>query len=450
MKHLTPNRLIFLSFAAAIAVGTIVLRWQGGLPNAPVAWIDALFTATSATCVTGLTVKDTGTEFSLAGQWIILGCIQVGGLGILTLSSWFLFLFGRRPTLSERTALTDAFGLPIHLTVSRLLRRILLYTFAIEALGTSILFVRFLADYPPGRALHAAVFHAVSAFCNAGFSLFRKNLVNYANDPCVNLVIMGLIVLGGLGFYVLEETRAGLVARWRGRRWRWTLHTRVVLTTTAALIVGGAAAIYAIESLNRVVTAPWHARIFPAFFQSVTARTAGYNTVDMTLLSNGTALVLIVLMFIGASPGSTGGGIKTTTFATLVALLAARWRGRSDAELFGRRVPGDLVAKALGVTVGFLIGYVICIMALQLTELGGKPPQAVRGAFLDLTFETVSAFGTVGLSLGITPFLTTAGKLAIVLAMFTGRVGPLAFALTLVGERQGLSYRYPEERVLIG
>jgi trk system potassium uptake protein TrkH len=442
--------MIFLSFAAAIAVGTIALRWKGGLPDAPVAWIDALFTSTSATCVTGLVVKDTGTEFSLAGQLIILGLIQVGGLGILTLSSWFLLLLGHRPTLSERTALADSFGLPAQLTVRRLLGRVVLYTLTIEALGAALLFVRFAFSYSPGYAFYAAVFHSIAAFCNAGFSVFKNNLADYPNDPLVNLVIMGLIIFGGLGFYVLEELRAGVMARLKGQRFRWSLHLRVVLVTTACLIVGGAAAIYALESVNPYDTAPWYGRIFPAFFQSVTARTAGFNTVDMTLLSNGTALVLILLMFIGASPGSTGGGIKTTTFATLVALLVARWRGRTDAEMFGRRVPANLVAKSLAVTVGFLIGYLICVMILQVTELGGKAPQTVRGAFLDMTFETASAFGTVGLSLGVTPFLTVAGKLAIVLAMFTGRVGPLAFALTLVGERQGLSYRYPEERILIG
>ena len=450
MKHLSPNRLIFLSFATVIAVGTIALRWQGGLPNAPIVWIDALFTSTSATCVTGLTVKDTGTEFSLTGQWIILGLIQVGGLGILTLSSWFLFLFGRRPTLSERTALADSFGLPAQLTVARLLGRILLYTFTIESVGAVLLFLRFLFIYSPSDALYAGVFHSISAFCNAGFSVFRNNLADFPNDPLVNLVIMSLIVSGGLGFYVLEEIRAGLMARRRGQRWRWSLHLRAVLLTTVCLIVGGAGAIYLLESLNPDYTAPWYARIIPAFFQSVAARTAGFNTVDMTTLSNGTALVLILLMFIGASPGSTGGGIKTTTFATLAALLIARWRGRTDAEMFGRRIPADLVAKSLAVTVGFLIGYLICVMILQVTELGGELSRHVRDPFLAMTFETSSAFGTVGLSLGVTPHLSVGGKLAIALAMFMGRVGPLAFALTLIGERQGLPYRYPEERILIG
>jgi len=450
VKHLSPNQLIFLSFAAAIGAGTVALRLFGGLPGNPVSWIDSLFTITSATCVTGLVVKDTGSEFSPAGQWIILIMIQVGGLGIITLSSWFLLLFGRRPSLSERSALADSFGLPSHLTVPRLLGRVILYTAIIEALGAVPLFVRFAFDYPLLYALYAAVFHSIAAFCNAGFSVFKKNLADYPNDPVVNLVIMGLIVFGGLGFYVLEELRAGTMARLRGRRWRWSLHSRVVVVTTAALILGGAAAIFALESLNPYDPSPWYGRVFPAFFQSVTARTAGFNTVDMTILSNGTALVLIILMFIGASPGGTGGGIKTTTFATLAALLVARWRGRTDAEIAGRRVPGDLVAKSLAVTVGFLAGIVLCVMILQITELSGKHPQSVRGGFLDMTFETVSAFGTVGLSLGVTPFLTAAGKLAITLAMFVGRVGPLAFALTLVGERRGLPYHYPEERVLIG
>jgi trk system potassium uptake protein TrkH len=450
VKHLSPHRLIFLSFAATIAVGTVALRLEGGRPNAPIAWVDCLFTATSATCVTGLVVKDTGKDFSLAGQLITLALIQVGGLGILTLSAWFLSLIGRRPTFSERTALADSFGLPSYLTVRRLLGRVILYTLTIESLGAALLFIRFLFIHPPLYAFYSAVFHSIAAFCNAGFSIYSNNLAGFVNDPLVNLVIMGLIVFGGLGFYVLEEITAGVAARLRGRPWRWSLHTRVVLITTACLIAGGALAIFALEGLNTFDKLPWHHRIFPAFFQSVTARTAGFNTMNMTIVSNGTALVLILLMFIGASPGGTGGGIKTTTFATLVALLTARWRGRTDAEIGGRRIPANLVAKALAVTVGFLAGILICVMILQLTELGGRAPGDVRGAFLDMTFETVSAFGTVGLSLGITPLLTSAGKLAIVLAMFVGRVGPLAFALTLIGERQGLPYRYPEERILIG
>ncbi|MBM3333800.1 hypothetical protein FJY63_03980, partial [Candidatus Sumerlaeota bacterium] len=238
MKHLSPNRLIFLSFAAVIAVGAIALRLAGGRPDAPIAWIDALFTSTSATCVTGLVVKDTGKDFSLAGQLIVLGLIQIGGLGILTFSSWFLLMFGRRPTFSERAALTGSFGLPADITVRRLLGRIILYTLTIEAAGAALLFLRLVFTDPPGRAFYAAVFHAVSAFCNAGFSIFSNSLEDFPNDLVVNPVIMALIVLGGLGFYVLEELRAAIVSRLRGRPWRQSLQCRIVLLTTAALIVG--------------------------------------------------------------------------------------------------------------------------------------------------------------------------------------------------------------------
>lgn len=450
MKRLTPHRLIFLSFATAIAVGTVALRLEGGRPDVPLAWTDALFTATSATCVTGLVVKDTGSDFSLGGQLIILALIQLGGLGILTLSSWFLLLLGRRPSLSGRTALTESFGLPAHLTLRRLLKRAIAYTLVIETAGAILLFVRFVFIYSPQEALYLSVFHSISAFCNAGFSLFSNSLENFGNDPWVNAVIIGLVVLGGLGFYVLEEIRAAAVSRRRGEPWRWSLHTRVVLTISVALIAAGAIAIFVLESLSTHIAAPWYARLMSALFQSITARTAGFNTVDIGQLTNGTLSVLMLLMFIGASPGGTGGGIKTTTFAILGALVLARWRGRSDAEIAARRIPTDLVAKALAVVTAFLAGILLCVLILQVTELGGQPHPQVRGEFLALTFEAVSAFGTVGLSLGVTPTLSTAGKLVIVLAMLVGRLGPLSFALTLIGERRGLPYRYPEERILIG
>ena len=450
MKRLTPHRLIFLSFATAIVVGTIALRVEGSLSAMPLAWTDALFTATSATCVTGLVVKDTGSDFSLGGQLIILALIQLGGLGILTLSSWFLLLLGRRPSLSGQTALTESFGLPAHLTLRRLLMRAIVYTLAVETVGAVLLFARFVAIYSPKRAAYLAVFHSISAFCNAGFGLFSNSLEDFANDPWINAVFIALIALGGLGFYVLEEIRAAAVSRWRGRPWRWSLHTRVVLATSVALIAVGAAAIFILESLGTHVATAWHARLMPALFQSVTARTAGFNTVDIDQLTNGTISILLLLMFIGASPGSTGGGIKTTTFAILGALVVARWRGRSDAEIAGRRIPADLVAKALAVTIAFLVGILLCVLILQVTELGGRPHSEVRGEFLELLFETVSAFGTVGLSLGVTPTLSTAGKLVIVLAMLVGRLGPLSFALTLIGERRRLAYRFPEERILIG
>jgi len=450
VKRLTPHRLIFLSFASVIAVGTLALRFEGARPGGRLDWTDALFTATSATCVTGLVVKDTGSDFSLGGQLIILLLIQLGGLGILTLSSWFLLLFGRRPSLSGRTALTESFGLPAHLSLAGLLRRAIFYTAAAEALGTLLLFVRFVRLYSWRRALYVSVFHSVSAFCNAGFSLFSDSLVRFAGDPWVNFVFIALIVSGGIGFYVIEEIRASVRQRARGRLRRWSLHSRVVLRTTVFLIVAGAVAILVLEIFNPGARMPLHTRLLSALFQSVTTRTAGFNTVDISQMTNGTISVLMLLMFIGASPGGTGGGIKTTTFAILAALVISRLRGRTDAEIAERRIPPDLVAKALAVTIAFLAGILLCVLVLQVTELGGSPHPQVRGEFLELAFETVSAFGTVGLSLGVTPSLSTAGKLVIVVAMLAGRLGPLSFALTLIGERRGRPYQYAQERILIG
>lgn len=446
--------MIFVSFALAIGAGSAMLYLESFSSGMPVRWVDALFTITSATCVTGLATLDTGTAFSLTGQLIILSFIQLGGLGIVTLSSGLLLLLGHRPSFSERSVATETFGLPTHIPWQRLLRRVIAYTFTIEAIGAALLYLRFSALYPgePGRAWYVAIFHAISAFCNAGFSLFPDSLERFRYDPLVNLVIMALIILGGIGFFVLEEIRAWIWRRLSGKTWRWSLHTRVVLVMSAALIVAGAVLLFALESFNpRMLDAPWYGRLWPAFFQSVTSRTAGFNTVPIGGMTNASLMLVILLMFVGGSPGSTAGGIKTTTLAILLMVVWSRMRGRADTEAAGRRIPQDLVVKSIAVTLAFAFAVVLFTLLLQVTEVGGAAPDAaVRGRFFELTFESMSAFGTVGLSMGVTPTLTTVGKLLIALAMFAGRLGPLSFALSLLGELRGPAYHYPEERVMIG
>ncbi len=443
---LTPARLVLASFAAFILLGAAALYLPLMQGPSGVGLIDCLFTATSAVCVTGLITVDTATAWSSWGQGLILVLLQAGGLGIMTFSVALLYLARRRPGPRTHSALKGALGHVPGGEMSRLVRDVLIYTFVLEAAGAAILFLRFWGDFPAPRAAALAGFHAISAFCNAGFSLFSNSLVDYATDPTVNLVIIFLITLGGLGFVVLRELAGRLRRRRENPPRRLSLQVRLVLATSAVLVVGGVAALLVAESLAKGPA--WSQGVWPLVFQAVTPRTAGFNTVPMTSLSNASLVVLMVLMFIGASPGSTGGGIKTTTIAVLFSLGLNRLRGRPGAQAWGRAVPESQVELALLLALGTSLVLVLAIVLLSAVGIadGGH----VRGDFLSLAFEAVSALGTVGLSLGATPLLTPAGKIIIIVLMFVGRLGPLAFVYSLVQQLREPGYRLAEERVILG
>ena len=441
-RFLGATEVFVLSFAVAILFGALALMLPSSTISGDIGFIDALFTSTSAVCVTGLTVLDTATYFTRSGQFIIMCLIQLGGLGIMTFSIVLLILSGRRMSLRDRMILQDAFVPAPIVEVPSLVRRLLLSTFAIEGLGALALYL-----FTPDRTFFTAIFHSVSAFCNAGFALKSTNLMAYRYNAGINLTICCLIVLGGLGFFTHID-----LARRVGRRSRGALsaHSRLVLTVTAALILVGAFGFYVFEAGNVLAGDDFSGVFLVSLFQSVTARTAGFNTVEFGHLASATLFWIILLMFIGASPGSTGGGIKTTTFGILLAMAKSRYRGDDGVSIFKRTVPDETVSKALFILILAFAIVTVATLALAATETGDEPYRRSETRFIEVMFEVVSAFGTVGLSTGITPGLSGLGKFILVLVMFVGRVGPLSIA-AIVGQRRGAAkYRYAEENVMVG
>lgn len=446
MRRIDPPVLLVLSFGALILIGTLLL-------SLPVAWgpgrqigtLDALFTATSAVCVTGLITVDTAGAWSPFGQAVILVLIQLGGLGILTFSTFLLLLLGRSVSLTQRSVLARTHGRLAHIHVRELLIRIVSYALAVEAAGAVLLSIAFARDDGIQAGVWRGVFHAVSAFCNAGFSLFSDSLEGYAGSWVVNLVVMGLILLGGLGFIVIAD----LESRARRPAPRVSLHTKVVLATTGLLVVGGALGFFLFEYRNVLQGRPWDETLLVSVFQSVTPRTAGFNTVPYDRLTNSTLMMTIILMFIGGSPGSAAGGIKTSTAAILFGVLVSRAKGMRHATLFRRTVPERVVGEAVAIVLLSVAVVMTMTFALQWTELHDMAHPGVRGDFLSLNFEAVSAFGTVGLSMGETTGLRPSSKLVIILLMFVGRLGPLTVAVAM-GRRRRVEYQYAEEEVLVG
>jgi trk system potassium uptake protein TrkH len=440
-----PARIIAFTFLGLIAGGTLFLTFPGASTtpgSAPP--LTALFTSTSAVCVTGLIVVDTPSYWTPFGQWVILVLMQVGGLGIMTLSASAALALGRALGAGSRGFLEEILEETAKRDITRLLQFIVAFTFATEAVGTAILGLYWSRVMPASEAWFNAVFHAVSAFCNAGFSTFSTSLERWVGDPVVNVVIALLIIVGGIGFTVAASLW-GLFRRplhpvlwWRHER----THTRLVLTTTAVLVVAGAMAFFYFDYDSSLSGLPMGQKLLSAFFQSVTARTAGFDTVSMSAVAPVTATVLMVLMFIGGSPGGTAGGIKTTTIAILALTFRSLSRGRRDVEVFSRRVPDETLLKAIAVTLlgGALLA--VCFMLLLVIQPGMN--------YLDLMFEAVSAFGTVGLSRGVTAALTPPGRLIIILLMFVGRTGPLTLAFAVGKSATRTYYRYPESRILVG
>jgi trk system potassium uptake protein TrkH len=444
-RKLTPARSFVLSFLLVILAGTALLLLPAAASRRPLGLVDALFTSASAVCVTGLTVVDVGRDLSLFGQIVTLLLFQIGGLGIITFSLVLFGLMGRSLSFRGRELLQSTFLHTPRRDFFRILRFVVVGTFAIEGAGTLLLFGRFLAELSPARAFYYAFYHAVSAFNNCGYSLFSNSLMNFRDDWTVNLVVVALIVLGGLGFIVMYE----LLNRWRRRQKRLSLHAKVVLLTTAVLIAGGALLFYFFEAGNVLRGAGGSGRVLASLFQSVTPRTCGFNTVDIAALTNATILLLMILMFIGASPGSTGGGIKTSSFALLTLMIFNRLRGRDAVTIFSRTVPAEILGRTIAIVLASAVS-VLLIVSLLLLAAGGPlaPPQASRHLFVEYLFETLSAFGTVGLSMNVTATLNDVQKLALALLMFMGRVGPLTLAFAWSSTKRGLVYA--EEAVMVG
>lgn len=446
-RHLTPARIFVFSFAAVIMLGTLAL-WlpvSASVAKNNLRFVDALFTSASAVCVTGLVSIDIGKDLSLAGQLITMVLFQVGGLGIITFSLVLFTLMGRGISFKGHEIAQSTFMQSPRRDFFLIIVRVLRYTFIIEGVGALLLFVRFIFDFPIEQAFYHAVFNAVSAFNNCGYSLFPDNMMRYQSDILVNITIMGLIILGGIGFVVLHE----VMSKFRGKQKKLSLHTKIVLITTAGLIFTGAVCFYLLEMNNILIGTSIKTAILTSFFQSVTPRTAGFNTVDIGMLTNSTILVIMGLMFIGASPGSTGGGVKTTSFALLLLLIINRMKGNENVNVANRTIPKELIEKTISIV--FASAIIIGIITAVLLLAGGSnaDPLASRHQFIEYAFETFSAFGTVGLSMGVTPKLNDGQKYAIVLMMFIGRVGPLTLAFAWYSaRRKGL--KYAEESVMVG
>lgn len=433
-EKLSPANLILIGFIIIILSGTLVLLLPFMVNSGnKLRFIDALFTATSATCVTGLIVVDTATFFSFWGQLVILVLIQIGGLGYMTLNTILALALRRRIEYRTRLAIRDSFSLDFPGGVVRFVLSVLKYTFFIEGIGFLILFLNFLRYFTPREALFPAIFHSISAFCNAGFSIFSNNLESFVLDPVVNFTIMGLIILGGLGFVVLREIAE--------KHSISSLHSRVVVRTTLFLIVVGTVLILLLEWDNPATLAelPWGGKIMASLFQAITPRTAGFNTISTAGLREASVFLIMLLMFVGASPGGTGGGVKTTTFALLLGTAVSVVRGGEKVEFFHRRIIPTIVSRAISVVV--LAFFLVFIVTMVLLVVQPAP-------LLDICFEVVSAFGTVGLSRGMTPNLLDLSKILIIITMYVGRVGIMTLVMVRPSQEKDL-ITYPEERVLI-
>lgn len=452
----TPEKAVAFSFIGLILIGTILLMMPRSSANGlPISFIDALFTATSAHCVTGLTVLHTGIDhlarsdiggFSAVGQIIILVLIQTGGLGIMTLSSASIALFAGRLKMNSRDVMDTSIGRDDStLTVVGLVRQIVVMTVIIEIIGALMLSVRFWNVFPtqPDRALWFGLFHSISAFCNAGFSLFSDSLVQFRTDPIVNITVIALIILGGLGFPVLSAVFS--MRTWAdgfrtGIR-QLSIHAKLVLLLTGIMIAGGAILLFIFDFNGSQAGFGTGERIWASIFQSVTARTAGFNTVDIGQATTPAIMVFLFLMFVGTAPGGTGGGIKITTFAMIVLSVKATMRRRSDIELFNRSVHSRTIHNV--VVIAF-VSLMACFLAtFLLTWL--EPDVRLERAL----FESVSAFGTVGLSMNLTMDLHWPAKLLVTILMYVGRIGPLTLTLALA-RRTPVGVSYPQGRILVG
>jgi len=444
-RLLSPERLFILSFAGVILAGTIFLYLPFSSTKG-ISFVDALFTSASAVCVTGLAVIDIGQDLTFAGQVMTIILFQVGGLGIITFSAFLFGMMGRGISFKGREIVQSTLLHTPRRDFFVILKSVLIATFIIESIGILLLFIRFSQDFPFGTAFFHAVYNAISAFNNCGYSLFSDNLVRYQGDIIVNLTVMGLIVTGGIGFVVIHE----VFYRLKGSEKKLSLHTKLVLSATGILILSGAFCFYFFERNHVIQNMPLQTQILASLFQSVTPRTAGFNTVDIGQLTNATVLMMIVLMFIGASPGSTGGGIKTTSATLLTLLIWSKWKGSEEVNIWNRTIPKDLITRTISIIFAAAFAVFLITSVLLLAEAENLQPLQSRHFFVEYLFETTSAFGTVGLSMGVTPKLNDLQKLAIILIMFAGRVGPLTLAFSLARRSTKKGITYAEETVMVG
>lgn len=448
-----PERLILASFLLAIFIGGFLLKLPIASTRAALSWIDSFFMATSAVCVTGLSVADIGKDLTLFGQIVILVLMQLGGLGIMTFSLLFLILLGKKIGLHSNRQIPDLSQAINLKNIKYSIIMIFIMTFSIEAVGAFLLFLNLKHYHSFIFAVYSSVFHSVSAFCNGGFSLYSDNFIGFNNNPYVLTILMFLIVLGGLGFIVIYEAiRIISVKRMIIKRLSVSLQTKIALSGTLFFILFGAVVFYLIESQGIMRLMPLSHKIINSFFLSITSRTAGFNSVDTALLSNPTLILLLLFMFIGGCPGSTAGGIKIHTFFTLIALLRNKLNGLAMASIFKRKIPDPVVNRAITICLSSVLIIFIAVFLLQFTENGTMAHCDVKQKkeFLDTLFEVVSALGTVGLSTGTTLCLSSWGKGILILLMFVGRLGPLTLGIGLqMRQKRKPVYEFPSEEIVV-
>jgi len=446
MRIRSSDRLFLFTYFVIVILAGSFLLWLPSAWHGPqrLAYIDALFTSTSAVCVTGLTAVDTSL-YSPFGKTVIVFLIQLGGLGIITFLTIFLASPRRKISFASRKLIGDYYVASVESNPRKIVRSVIIFTLAIELAGALALYPVFRRS-SVGHPGFSALFHAVSAFCNAGFSTFSTSLERFVTNPTVNLTIMLLIILGGIGFVVMED----IVERLAGRRKRLSLHTRLVLAVTAALIVLAAGVYLAFEWGRAYAAFTPAGKVMAAAFQAVTPRTAGFDTVLQSTLSIPSRVFTLFLMYIGASPASTGGGIKTTTFFIILVMILRGSEAREDVRLRRRKLSPLSVSRGMMFALRALAIVTLAAFLLSVSELLVRPSPPEYKYFLAVLFETFSAFGTVGLSLGLTPYLTVLGKCIIILTMFAGRVGMSALAIATPRRLAEHAVDYPEEEVLVG
>ncbi len=437
MSNMKPPQILALGFAILILIGAILLTLPISAQEGRLPFLDALFTSTSAVCVTGLIVVNTKDYFTTFGHFVILLLIQFGGLGIMTMATMVVLAIGKRISIKEKLLMQEALNTSNIKGLTSLILLIVKTTLIIEGIAALILTFRFLPEYGMPHSLGMGIFHAVSAFCNAGFDLFGDSLVRFVNDPIVNIVIITLIVLGGIGFSVMMDIYYSKKIK------NLSLHTKIVLTATIVLLVFGSVVFFSLEYSNPSTMGDLSisGKALSSLFLSVTPRTAGFNTVETGSLTTATLFIIITLMFVGASPGGTGGGVKTTTFGAIILSVVATITNKEDANIFSRKIPKEIISKAFTIFFIALLWVVLVTIVLSITE---------EMAFIDIFFEAMSAFGTVGLSTGVTGSLSPIGRVMIIITMYIGRLGPMTLAVAFSRQALRQIVKYPEEQISVG
>jgi trk system potassium uptake protein TrkH len=441
--NLTYSKLSALSFLAIIFIGAFLLSLPiSSKSGAYTPFIDALFTATSATCITGLVVFDTYTHFSLFGQIILLIMIQIGGLGFMIVTTLFLLILNKKIGIRERGLLKESIS-GMHIGgIVRLTKRILIGTFLLEGIGALLLSIRFIPEFGFLSGIYNGIFHAVSAFCNAGFDLMGRHeayssLTNYSQDGLVNIVIVSLVIIGGMGFVVWDD-----LIRSKYHFKHYKLHTKIVIVTTFSLIIVSTLLFFLLEKNNLLSNMKTFDALLASVFSAVTPRTAGFNTIDTSALTESSKLLTMILMLIGGSPGSTAGGIKTTTFAIALLTIIASGKHVSDINIFGRRIGTTTLKRTYTILTNYLLGAFMAILVITIFQPELK--------LVDVTFEVLSALGTVGMSTGITRQLTDLSKLVIIILMYSGRIGSLIVVMSIATSKTKIPVRNPSEKVIVG